>query len=171
MTSPGIGSENRTHWKVACRTDTHGYLRLLPPISGPQRPEAAWRDVPVDSLPTVFVNLGAETGLWWTYSWRELLIEFQGPGRRIARERQLQRISTYVEENQLPAFEALVHALDRATGEKGFKKYQKSSFAVSAIFAGRVFKSLLLIREYDSIIQTVNELCGGSGRQMAACGA
>jgi hypothetical protein len=104
-------------WKLACRTDANGYLRLLPPISGPQRPEAAWRDAPVDSLPTVFVNLGTQFGLWWTYSWRQFLIELQGPGRMITRERQLQRISTYVEANQLPTFEALVRALDRATGQ------------------------------------------------------
>ncbi len=104
-------------WKLACRTDANGYLRLLPPITGPQRPEAAWRDASVESLPTVFVNLGTQFGLWWTYSWRQFLNEFQGPARVITRERQLQRISTYVEGTQLPAFEALVSALDRATGQ------------------------------------------------------
>jgi hypothetical protein len=104
-------------WKLACRTDRNGYLHLLPPITGPQRPETAWRDTPMDSLPTVCVNLGTEFGLWWTYSWRQFLIELQGPGRAITRERQLQRISTYIEATQLPAFEALVNALDRATGQ------------------------------------------------------
>ena len=103
-------------WKLACRTGADGYLRILPPIGGGRSPEGAWRDVPVDSLPQLYLNLGTEFGLWWTYSWQSFLAEFQGPDRRITRERQLHRISTYVAENQLPAFEALVGAIDAVMG-------------------------------------------------------